>query len=93
MFKLVASLKKYMCKMLNLHNKFERIRQKKGDVIILDGGLATQLESVYNANIKHNRNKKVGIVLSENVLFSSLHRIRLSAVSYTHLTLPTNREV
>ena len=46
--------------MLNIYNKFEKIRQEKGDVIILDGGLATQLESVHNANIKHNRNKKVG---------------------------------
>ena len=55
--------------MLNIHNKFERIRQKKGDVIILDGGLATQLESVHNANIKFNRNKKVG-----KILYSSLHR-------------------
>ena len=61
---MAISLKSIRCKMLNIYNKFEKIRQEKGDVIILDGGLATQLESVHNANIKHNRNKKVGSLLS-----------------------------
>ena len=42
--------------MLNINKKFDQIRANKGgDVIVLDGGLATQLESVHNANIKHNR--------------------------------------
>ena len=59
--------------MLNINKKFDQIRANKaGDVIVLDGGLATQLESVHNANIKHNRNKNVGNLWSGNVLLDSL---------------------
>ena len=57
--------------MLDIHKKFERIRKTNGDIIILDGGLATQLETVHNANIKHNRNKNVGNLWSGNVLLDS----------------------
>ena len=57
--------------MLNIHKKFGCIRANKGGVIVLDGGLATQLESVHNANIKHNRNKNVGNLWSGNVLLDS----------------------
>ena len=57
--------------MLNIHKKFQSIRKNNGEIIVLDGGLATQLETVHNANIKHNRNENVGNLWSGNVLLDS----------------------
>ena len=57
--------------MLKIHKKIDHIREINGDIIFLDGGLATQLESVHSANIKHNRNKKFGNLWSGNVLIDT----------------------
>ena len=70
--------------MLNINKKFDQIRANKaGDVIVLDGGLATQLESVHNANIKHNRNKNVGNLWSGNVLLDSPTLVQRAHQVYT----------
>ena len=70
--------------MINIHKKFEHIRANKGgDIIVLDGGLATQLESVHNANIKHNRNKNVGNLWSGNVLLDSPTLVQRAHQVYT----------
>ena len=57
--------------MLKIHKKIDHIREINGDIIFLDGGLATQLESVHSANIKHNQNKKIGNLWSGNVLIDT----------------------
>ena len=41
--------------MLNIRKKIESIRKTRGEVIVLDGGLGTQLESGYNATLNSNK--------------------------------------
>ena len=55
--------------MLNIHKKFNQIRKTKGNnTIVLDGGLGTQLETVYHANISNDFSKKLGNLWSGQVL-------------------------
>ena len=57
--------------MLNIHKKFESIRKTRGEVIVLDGGLGTQLESCYNATLNSNKTKNVGNLWCGNVLLDA----------------------
>ena len=69
--------------MLNIHTKFNHIRETKGkNTIVLDGGLGTQLETVYHANLKHDFSKKLGSLWSGKVLLQSPELVRRAHMDF-----------
>ena len=71
----------------------EQIHVLGGDVIITEKNHVSGTDRVYEAIEKFDPEKKFQIVVNLQGDLPLIEKDALDTVSYTHLTLPTNREV